>query len=68
LLKRWRVALAEAGITETEWAIHHGVTQSHVGQVVKGGRDSARLTEVILAFIEDQERNLAKRLANSSAA
>jgi predicted transcriptional regulator len=67
LAKRWRVALAEAEMTESAWAEAVGVTQSHVGQVVRGDRESDRLMQKITEFIAEQERALAHRLKVSAA-
>lgn len=62
LLRRWRVALAEAQTSESEWARTRGRSQGHVGQVVAGARVSKVLMDEITAFIDQQERALAVRL------
>lgn len=62
LKQRWRTALADAGISEADWAEREGLTKSHVSQVIRGDRTSARLMEKALAFIADREKLLAKRL------
>lgn len=61
--RRWRIALANAEMSEVEWSEANGLTPSHVGQVARGQRESARASALMLTFIEQQERTLARRLA-----
>ena len=62
LERRWAVALAEAGTKEKYWAEAEGLSQQHVGEVVRGTRTSAPLLARILRFIEQQERRLVQRI------
>ena len=68
LKQRWRTALADAGMSEAQWAESEGLTKSHVAQVIKGDRQSARLMEKAMAFIVAREKVLAKRLVASGFA
>lgn len=61
LHQRWRVALSEAGTSESKWASARGLTPGHVHQVVLG-RQSEPLLALINEFIEEQERALLERL------
>lgn len=47
---RFMAALRIAGMTQTDWADLHGVTQGHLSQVLSGDRVSRSLTEKIDAF------------------
>lgn len=49
---RFKAALALAGITQTEWAEHQGVTAGHLGNTLRG-RESKVLEEKIDAFIAE---------------
>lgn len=62
LRRRWRVALAHAELTESEWARERGLTPSHVRQVTAGDRESAVLEPEIRAFIAARERMIAAEL------
>ena len=66
--RRWKVALAEADTREADWARAHCWTPSHVAQVVRGKRESAPTLDVVMAFIEAQERALFARLSHQLAA
>jgi transcriptional regulator with XRE-family HTH domain len=59
--RRFRAALALAGLTQTEWARRQRITQSHLSQVLDGKRISVSLAKKIDAFI-------ARRLATQRAA
>lgn len=50
--KRFKAALALAGLTLAKWADKEGVTRQHVNEVLKGERVSAPLNEKIDRFIE----------------
>lgn len=52
--KRFKAALAMAGMSMTEWAKKEGITPGHVSQVLSGDRDSAVLMEKIEAFTAKQ--------------
>lgn len=61
LAQRWRTALKNAGLFQSEWSLQHGWTDGHVSQVVWGKRDSPPVMKEVLAFIETQERAMAER-------
>lgn len=67
LKQRWRTASADAGPSESAWSERERVTKSHLAQLIKGDRQSARLTEKVLAFIGEREALLAKRLNGVAA-
>jgi hypothetical protein len=50
--RRFRAALALAGMTARQWAAEQGVTDNHVHMVLAGTRESASLTEKVDAFID----------------
>lgn len=66
LHKRWRLALTDAEMTETEWADARGFTQSHVHQVVKGDRRAELLLDEIERWIEERERMIGARLGGAA--
>lgn len=68
LTRRWRAALAHAGMKQAEWARQYGWTDSHVSQVVAGKRESEHVTSKVLAFIGAQEQEIAERVAAEKAA
>ena len=47
----FRAALALAGLNQREWAEQEGVTAGHLSLVLKGERESQRLTDRIDLFI-----------------
>lgn len=49
--KRFRAALALAGITQGDFAKRCGVTSGHLSWVLSGFRESASLMEKVEAFI-----------------
>ena len=48
---RFRAALALAHMTAKEWTEREQVTETHLYAVLKGNRESAKLTSKIDAFI-----------------
>lgn len=68
LTRRWRAALAHAGMKQAEWARQFDWTDSHVSQVVAGKRESEHVMVKVLAFIGDQEQQIADRVAAGAAA
>ncbi|MCO4101079.1 MAG: hypothetical protein HEQ38_17130 [Gemmatimonas sp.] len=68
LVRRWRVALAEAGLDQETWATAHGWTAGHVQQVIAGKRESSQVTASVTEFIEEQERALTARIQAAAAA
>ncbi len=68
LLRRWKVALANAGMHQAEWAKQFGWTDSHVSQVVSGKRESVHVVEQVTSFIETQEQLIAARVAKPKSA
>ncbi len=67
LTQRWRVALANAGINQVEWANRNGWTEGHVSQVISGKRESAAVVTAALVFIDEQERLIAQRAGRPAA-
>lgn len=61
LVRRWKVALANAGLKQAEWAAQHGWSENHVGQTVAGKRESVHVLNAVLPFIAAQERLIADR-------
>lgn len=49
--KQFRAALALSGQTQEAWATSHGLSASHVSQVLTGKRESLTLVEKVDAFI-----------------
>lgn len=68
LVRRWKVALKNADMTQAEWAQQYGWTESHVGQTVAGKRESSHVIERVSAFIEEQERLIAQRVGSAMSA
>jgi hypothetical protein len=61
LVRRWKVALANAGLKQAEWSARYDWTENHVGQVVAGKRVSVHVMQRVMPFIEEQERLIARR-------
>ncbi len=61
LIRRWKVSLANAGMKQAEWSAQFDWTDSHVSQVVAGKRESTHVMERVMAFIDQQERLIARR-------
>lgn len=58
---RFTAALALAGKTLTQWAFEHDVHRVHLNAVLRGERESPRLTQAVDRFIADVEKRfLAK--------
>lgn len=57
--KRFRAALALAGVSLKQWASTEGVTRQHVREVLLGRRVSAPLNEKIDAFIAQHLKKVA---------
>lgn len=51
---RFRAALGLARMNASEWAAEHDVTPGHLSHVLSGNRESAKLVEIIDAFIAKQ--------------
>lgn len=49
--KAFKVALAYAGATVTQFAAEQGVTPGHLYQVLRGDRDSRVLLEAVESYI-----------------
>ncbi len=62
LVRRWKTALSNAGLSQSEWATRDGWTESHVSQVVAGKRQSPAVMREVLLFIATQEREIAERV------
>ena len=62
LVTRWRVALMNARVTQSDWAAQYDLTEGHVSQVVSEKRQSPSVMERVVAFIEEQERLIAERV------
>lgn len=60
--RRFRTALANAGLTITEFAAANGWTRAHVAQVVDGPRESARVMDAVRMFVHQQEAAIAARV------
>lgn len=67
LVRRWKVALANAGLKQAEWAAQHGWSENHVGQTVAGKRESVHVMGAVVPFIEAQERLIADRSRSAVA-
>ncbi len=61
LVRRWKVALSNAGLKQAEWARLFDWTESHVSQVVAGKRESTHVIDRVTVFINEQEQLIAKR-------
>lgn len=71
--KRFKAALALAGMTQKEWAAQQGekqedgkprgVTKTHLNEVLNRNRDSEPLNAAIDAFIEKIERRARAKAA-----
>ena len=57
LQKKFRIALASAGLTQSQWAKKHGVSRGLITNVLHG-KKSKRLTNLILSFIRKEFDNL----------
>ena len=57
--KRFRAALALAGMSLTKWAELEGVTRQHLNEVLNGKRVSAPLNEKIEAFTKQHLSKVA---------
>ena len=57
--KRFRAALALAGLTQEQWAEQEGVTPSHLSRVLAGERDSQRLMDRLSAFTRKYVKSVA---------
>ncbi len=68
MTRRWRAALAYAGMTQAEWARANGWTEQHVSQVVAEKRESERVMSAVLQFVGAQEQAIALRVAAGAAA
>lgn len=51
--RRFRAALALAGMTGEQFARKHGITCGHLWQVARGDRESKVLEPEILKFIDE---------------
>lgn len=66
--RRWRSALAEAGLTQRAWATSRGLSDQHVSEVAKGKRQSHVLMAEMRLFVELHEEAMRRRLAQGAAA
>lgn len=57
--RRFRAALAAAGMSMRDYAKEVGKSPSHVSQVLNGQRESKTMNEKIAAFTEKHLRNVA---------
>ena len=68
LIRRWKVALANAGMKQAEWSAQFDWTESHVGQVVAGKRESTHVMAKVAEFIGAQEKLIARRASKTAVA
>lgn len=62
LRRRFRLALQDAGISETAWAKQQGFSQQHVRETAIGNRRPPKLLQLIHAFVQAREKLMARRL------
>lgn len=60
LRAQFKAALALAETTAKQWALDHGVTESHLHLVLAGERESARLTEAVRDYVARNLKSPAK--------